>query len=477
MMLNTGDYPDLILYSLSGNLFRLTMSDMAYWANEGIFIPLDKYDPMSFPNIKAAFDEYPAFNEILRGPDGKLYGLPVANDCIHCRYGNNQGLYYMPFIQNNSLKVPETLDELTQYLHWVRDNDANANGNKNDEIPIAFDKETLRIFVAIFAKSFMPFSNINYAGSDYFGIIRNGNKVIEQYRDPQFRETLKYLAGWHREKLIFPDSFTMPQQQLKALATSETPVLAVTASNAANNQGTDYYYRARWLPLLAGPSGERHAFDVGPWSILGPGMIITNKCKDPKLALALYDYLLNFDVMLTGYVGPKGTGWDDADPGAISLVGELATYKILKTYGTADPNTTWDQNHPMLRNRAFRYGEQAIDVPKIEEWLKTGDTALLDSLKTNKSYNEVKNVIQALPRIPFGTPTESAIPPMALNAADTRRIGDINAVLTPMLDQYMVEFITGVKNINNDAAWNAYLADLDRVGSKEKVSIIEKYLK
>jgi len=41
----------------------------------------------------------------------------------------------------------------------------------------------------------------------------------------------------------------------------------------------------------------------------------------------------------------------------------------------------------------------------------------------------------------------------------------------------MVEFITGKRNINSDAAWNSYLADLDRVGSAEKAAIIEKYLK
>jgi hypothetical protein len=158
-------------------------------------------------------------------------------------------------------------------------------------------------------------------------------------------------------------------------------------------------------------------------------------------------------------------------------MGKKSTYKILKTYGTADVNYTWNQNHPMLRNQAFRYGEQATDVPKIQEWLKTGDLSLLDAMKANKSYNEVKNILQASVRIPDGTPIEMAIPPLAMNAADTRRIGDINAVLETALDSYMVEFITGARDVNSDTVWNAYLADLDRMGSKEKAGIIQKYLK
>jgi putative aldouronate transport system substrate-binding protein len=470
VLLNTGDYPDLIMDGSHST--RLSIADLAFYGKEGIFAALDPYDPMSFPNIKAAFDEYPAFNDILRGPDGKLYGLPAANDCIHCRYGNNQGLYYKPFMDAYGKPVPQTLEDLTAYLRWVRDNDVNGNGNRNDEIPIAFEKDTLRVFVDIFAKSFMPFVNINY-----FGLSRNGNQVVEQYKAREFRDTLRYLAGWYREGLILPDSFSQPRQQLQALTTQDTPVIAVSTSNAANNNGTEYYYQARWLPVLTGPTGEKHSFDVGPWSILMAGMFVTDKCKDPKLALALYNYLLNFDVMLDGYYGPKGYGWDDPDPNGISLMGEKAAYKALKTYGTADVNYTWNQNAPMLRNQTWRYGEQANDVPRIQEWLRAGNPSLLDSMKANKSYNEVKNVLQATVRIPDGTPMERAIPPLPMDAADTRRIGDINAVLETALDSYMVEFITGSRDINNDAVWNAYLADLDRMGSREKAGIIQKYLK
>ena len=473
VLLSTGDYPDLIIRPSSGTTYYLTMSDMAFYAKEGIFIPLDQYDPMSFPNIKAAFDEYPAFNDILRGPDGKLYALPTVNDCIHCRYGNNNQLYYQPFIQKYGQKLPETLDEFTTYLRWVRDNDVNENGDPSDEIPLAFDVDTLRIAIETFAKCYMPFVNAN----NYFGLARDGNQVIEQYKDPRFREALKYMAGLYAEKLIYPDSFTQPRQAIQSLSSADTPVLAVVLSNGANNNGTEYYYRARWLPVLKGPTGEKHSFDVGPWSVLSAGMNITDKCKDPKLAIALYNYLLDFEVAITGYLGPKGYGWDWADQGALSLVGGPAKYKTLKLYGTADINYTWNQINPMMRNYAFRYEEQANDVTTAENWLKTGDLSLLDSVKANRSYNEIKNIIQANVRIPDGTPVEMLIPPLAMDDADSRRIGDINAVLNTTLDQAMVQFITGARNITNDTVWNAFLADLDRVGSKEKATIIAKYLK
>ena len=476
VLLNTGDYTDLIIKNYASSQV-LTMAEMVYYASEGIYISLDEYDPMSFPNIKRAFDLYPAFNDMLRSGDGKLYGLPAANEAVHTRFSNNQHLYYQPFMhkyeRDTGRGIPETLDDFTTYLRWIRDTDVNENGNRNDEIPLAFAVNSIRVFVDTFAKCYMPFV---YANS-HFGLAREGRQVVEQYKDPRYREALRYMAQLYSERLVYPDSFTQPQQALQALATADTPVLATVTGGGANNQGTNYYYHARWLPILKGPYGDQHSYDEGPWRYLGASMFVTDKCKDPKLALAFFNYFLNHDVMLDGCFGPKGYGWDDPDPGTLSLIGGPVLYKILKLYGTADLNYTWNQVHPMLRTYEWRYGEQANDVSNIERWLKTGDMSLFDSMKTNPSYNEVKNIIQAVLRIPYETPVERMIPPIPMSDSDAKRVADINVTLNTIIDQAMVGFIVGTRNINNDAVWNAYLADLDRVGSREKATIFEKYLR
>jgi hypothetical protein len=41
----------------------------------------------------------------------------------------------------------------------------------------------------------------------------------------------------------------------------------------------------------------------------------------------------------------------------------------------------------------------------------------------------------------------------------------------------MVEFITGVRDINSDPVWNTYLSDMDRLGSKDLAAIIQRYIK
>jgi putative aldouronate transport system substrate-binding protein len=478
VLLSSGSYPEVIIND------GISYNALIYYSGQGIFLPLDEYDPLSYPNIKAAFDEYPALNQKLRGADGKLYGLPTVNDCLHCIYSGGRIWYRMPWIRDNGLKMPETLAEFTDYLRYVKTHDVNGNG-KNDEIPMAFEKGQLRNFVAYFAKPFMPF----VLSGSYFGLALDNKKVVEQYKDPRFRESLKYLAGIYKEGLILPDSFSMTTDQLRSLTEADTPILAIEAIPWMNN----YHVQpsVRWietfnLPPLIGPDGKtRNAGNQDPWSILGGIYYITDKCKDPELAIALYDYFIKFDVMLDGYIGPKGESWVDADAGTVSILNTPASHRLLATYGTQPYNKTWDQAAPMIRNKKFRLGEQATGVEDMLKWLgidpyfaSRGDPSLRDSLTTNLSYtNEGMWYLHSTENAKYMMPQDVFIPPIALSDDDNARISDINAVLATFIDQAMVEYITGIRNINNDSDWNNYLSEIDRYGSSEMVGLLQKYIK
>ena len=474
ILLSTGDYPEVLFYEGAG----ITLPEMSFYASEGIFIPLDPYDPLSFPNIRQIHEEYPGVRDISRGPDGMMYAIPEVADYFHTRRSNNQHLYHQPFMLRYTAQtgrgVPQTLDEFTTYLRWIRDNDANGNGNPNDEVPLAFASGGLRVFIDYFVKAFMPFVFTQH----HFGLAREGNRVIEQYRDPRFREALVHMAMMYNEGLIYPDSFVQPTQSLQALTSTDPTVLGAVLGGGGNNFGTDYYYWARWLPVLRGPRGDQWTFDMGPWQPLRARVVVTDKCAEPKLAVAFVDWLMNFDVFMTGYLGPQGEAWEYAQPGALNLIGGPAMFNVLRSNGQQIHNTTWNQVFPMNRSFNNIYQEQARDVPNIIRFLETGDSALFAQMSQNPSYNEVKNVIQGMARIPYETPVDRMIPPLpAMSDASTRRIADIDAVLQDTLNQAMVEFIVGIRNINSDAAWNAFLADLERVGSREKASIIERYLR
>jgi putative aldouronate transport system substrate-binding protein len=206
-------------------------------------------------------------------------------------------------------------------------------------------------------------------------------------------------------------------------------------------------------------------------------MAITDKCKDPALAIAWYDYMLGFEVMMDGYIGPKGEAWTEPDSGKLGLNGQPAVYKLLTNFGGQRVNGGWNQANPMVRNSKFRLGEQAIDVDVAQKWWQTGDPSLRDRLVTLGSYNEETNFYFANQDRAWTIPATYFVPPYAPSDTDNARLADIEADLKPYLETSWVEFATGIRDINSDTVWNAYLTELDRLGAGEKAAIIQKYVK
>lgn len=467
-LLNSNDYPDLIRQAYNTN-----NNDMDYYAKQGVYIPLDDYVD-KYPNIAAAYKKYPNLKDFTKGSDGKVYALPEVNDCLHCIYSAGRMWYYMPFTRDNGKKVPQTTDELFEYLKFIRDNDVNGNGKK-DEVPLAFHAGQLRNFISIFAKSFLPWV---YSGQIY-GLALDNGKIVEQYKSDKFKEALLYMKKLYDENLILKDSFSMKADQLRELGESPAgPTIAVSAvswsSDACKKAGeSKRWYQYFILPNVAGPGGSRYSGQQAPQSIFYLGMFVTNKCKNPEAAVALYDYFLNFEVMLDGYIGPKGECWADPDPDAKSLMGDQAKYKLLVTYGAQRVNAGWNQLNPMIRDSNFRLGEQANNFADVEKYISTGDKSLLDSMTKNGSFNEINNYLYTKNgSMPYPMPKNIFLPPLICKDADNTRITDIRTVLDPYLDQTFVAFITGKRNINTE--WDAYLKELDKMGSAEMTSIMQK---
>jgi putative aldouronate transport system substrate-binding protein len=275
----------------------------------------------------------------------------------------------------------------------------------------------------------------------------------------------------------------MTNEQLQSLAQAEPNVLGVLGvpwKNAATLQPSPRWIDFFSLEPLKGPTGQQWGSNGSQAGNRRAPYIITDKCQDPQLAVALDDYLIGYpEVAMHGYIGAKGVAWDDADPDGLGLDGKPAVYKLLVGYGSQPVNGSWDQVAlPMFRAaRWFYIGNQSKDADKAAQWLATGDPSLRQSLLENIDYAEVQWYLTAQQHQKYAKPESMFIPPQALSDDDATRLSDVNAVLSPYKDQAFVEFITGVRNINSDGDWNAYLADLDRLNSKEVLSIRQKYLR
>jgi len=469
VMLNSGDYPDIIFER------NFSIAELDYFGTQqGIFIPLEKYNIRQHKQIDDLIKAFPALDTVIRGTNGQVYGLPYANGCLHCTYRSGRAAFYMPFIRDNNLKMFETYDEMADYLRWVRDNDANRNGDRTDEIPMMWRASDTRNAIAFFAKGFMPFK----MSESYFGMGLNNRRVVEQYREPEFRDTLRFIAQLYRENLIAPDSFTMTNDEGRALGYSNPNRVAVYGMTQMNAMMTTN--DARWIetmimPVLRGRGGNRYAPNYSPWQNLGVKMVVTDKCKNPEAAIRVYEAMLSLEMNQLSTIGHKGETWDDPDPGSLSISNGPPLWKQI-TGVVAPLNTTIISTYVGWYNE-WRYGIQGFEMDKINAWLANWDPAVLDSLTRNGSYNEAHNYIESLKMTPYAMPDSDFIPPFGMSESDNSRIADIMVNFNRYLDTAMVEFITGVRNINNDADWNTFNNELDRLGATERANIIQKYMR
>jgi putative aldouronate transport system substrate-binding protein len=467
IMLSTGTYPDILMDT------DMNPVDVAYYGSQGIFQALDAYDPLGYPNIKKGYADFPAMLDKVKGSDGRIYGLPWINECLHCLFNYGRAFYYMPWFRDSNRRPPQTQGEFIEALRWIQNTDLNKNGRK-DEIPLAFNSASTENFIAYIMKSFMP-----YVGG---GIALYDKKVTEQYKDPLYREGLRLISRLYQEGLILQDSFTMNAEQFRALMMNADPVVGFAMVNWPNSY-SDWSRQVDYInaDTLKGPGGQRYAPNKDPWSIMWPGFYVTDKCNDPELAVALYDYFLNDDAHLSGCLGPRGVIWDWADPGALGVGGGTPVYKSLQI--PADFQTTnyaFDEHFvPSIRRASFFFnGRQTALAREVIDWINTGNPAARQTLTLPDNagdaqetywYNTMRKYLD------YRIPDEYFIPPISYSEDDNRRIADINATLVSYIQQAAVQFITGARSLDND--WNAYLAELDRLGSAEKARITQKYIR
>lgn len=197
-----GDIPDMIFGGGAGG------SDFAVY--NGLFTDLVPLIESSAPNVKKMFSDKPEIRAMVTQLDGKIYSLPQYVD------------YQVPVIPSMlinktwldrlGLKVPANWDELKAVLIAFRDNDANGNGDKNDEIPMDFiGMGSTWSCVYLLGGLGIPYSN----ESHYF---IEGGKIKDLFFDERYKAFMLFLQDLYAENLIYKEVVTHDYAQYQSLA-------------------------------------------------------------------------------------------------------------------------------------------------------------------------------------------------------------------------------------------------------------------
>jgi putative aldouronate transport system substrate-binding protein len=266
-----------------------------------------------------------------------------------------------------------------------------------------------------------------------------------------YRSALAYMNKLYREKLLYEGTFTMDNNQVRALINSPgEPVLFMGQSHNViyvdASQNLELYTHERALAPLAGPDGTRYA-SFQPTNV-NPGGAISSTCKNVEKAAAFLDIWYTFEGARNMINGVQGVNWDYPDPGSVNIYGGIPGFKRLTEYNLAPQENCWEPVRIVW--------EPAIDWPPGLQGARNPDYndpsigAQLRAFETIEKYRPVyQDKYQSLPLLKF-------------TADENEALSTLQVSLDNYIKQMRVAFITGERNLSTD--WDTYVRGLESQG-------------
>ena len=313
-----GDLPDAFMGVGFSNY------DLATYGDDGTFIDLTPYiNADVMPNLTAILEAHPEIRAAITQADGKIYGLPSAEQMGTAGIGKEEdySIFTIPqfsminkaWLDDLGLEVPTTLDQLHDVLKAFKDNDMAAKmygAAAGSTIPmsVGFDQWCWgqNIFYAGFGFTNWPNDVINDL------VLQPDGKVNFVCDDDSYREAMTYFHDWYAEGLIDLEMFSQDTTQL--MAKCQQGYVGVSTwwyiEELMGSYSKDYVF----LPVLDGPSGT-HNVTVRTGGATSSGQLsITEVCKSPENLLKFFDKWYDGEIVMQLQYGPIGdwfTGQDE----------------------------------------------------------------------------------------------------------------------------------------------------------------------
>lgn len=441
LVLGSGDLPDVIMG------FAVTPTQQLIYGTQGDFLDLAPFIEKYGVETKKMFAQVAGVQEAITAPGGKIYGLPLVNECFHCSMSQKLWIY-KPWLDKLGLKMPTTTDELYEVLKAFKTKDPNGNG-KADEIPLA----GAAVGPAVNIDSFIMNAFTLNPGNANRLFVNNG-KVDVPYNKPEWKEGLAYLNKLYTEGLIAPQSFTQDRDQAKQMG--ENPDINILGAAVAQHNGVFTTFSGpskRWLdvvtvPPLKGPKGVQ----ITPFSnSVSQGMyVITRAAKNPEAAFRMADLLYTQEMTLREVEGRPDQEWKYASQGEIGINGKPAIWKYTDQKLSTVQNVKWSQTAPTLRTNDFRLGLLADPKNPLEVIL----------------YNETKNNYE-----PYRQKADAVLPQLFFTNEQAMELADMEKTITDHVKEMIARFTIGDANL--DKEWDGYLKNLENMKLKQYLQIYQ----
>jgi putative aldouronate transport system substrate-binding protein len=446
LILASGDYPD-VFYGVN-----LTRDELLTYGGQGALIRLnDLIDKHGFEVLRC-FKEYPSLKSFITAPDGGIYSLFYINECYHCSMSMKMWIQRF-WLKDLGLKMPETTDDFARALRAFKDRDPNKNGKK-DEIPLSGAVKN-----SWWGDPYNFLLNAFIYNDGGQRLLLKSGVVDFAANKGEWRDGLRYIRGLYAEGLIDPAAFT--QDQAAEVKLGENPDVCILGATGAGYPGNFTQRSAASLregmydavPALKGPAGVRNSayFPQDP----GLGRFAISKtCKYPEVAFKWNDLRLNLEESINFNYGLRGVYWEWASPGEVGLDGKPATWRWIK-----DPpipsNVKWNMWGDFYYPTSWRVG-QSID----KNW------DMYDPKQLNARLH-----VETANKMEPAKPAEY-YPSVWMTKDVSSELAQLGTQIQTYVTESTVRFVVG--DLNLDAAWDSYVAELDKMGLRRYIELYQK---
>ncbi len=403
-------------------------------------------------NFKADLDKKAGSWEANTAPDGAIYALPqgpaawlVTNSTAMRHWIKTD--FLNKYTAATGKGMPGTTDEYFAYMVWCRDNIPGSIGWSGSEKRTVWYARPTDFLMHAFTWN----SKDGYYEVD--------DKIHANFVEPDYREGLKFLNKMMEEGLMDENYADNDENQLKTLvAMNNGNTVASGSWGGMHNAATDNKIKNSYqiVPPLKGPKGFQNAFYNISDYLAKPGpVIIPSNSAKPELAMAWFDSCYDIEVSFRQRYGEKGVDWEVPPPTELAVDGGPGIYRDLTNQWNVPTYSHWFTSGPSLYRPYF----MAVPQPK-----------------TDKNGNEIHDLEKSLydATVLFEKYIKPCtIPDFYFDEATSIKANEIYQLVDSRSRATITEFIYGTKDINDDAVWAAYVADLKASGLDDYLKIMQ----
>jgi putative aldouronate transport system substrate-binding protein len=461
LMISSGDTTDILDVSLNAE------TTLNYGSN-GAFLVLNKWlaDPVMAPNWnKVPADEKAIMTRTVTSADGNIYAFPNYTP-QNWNTTPNRLWINSAWLKKLGLKSPTTTAELKDVLIAFRDKDPNGNGRR-DEIGITgvFGDTYGNDVIMTLVNSFI------YWRKGLLGLDEAGNKVIAPFTDPAFRQALVYLNDLYRERVLDSAIFTNNNEQFKGVLNMDpmTVGLISVGSHSGLFPGMATYDNKNYdqmdlIAPLKGPNGVAWSPYYEQSGFRDGYVFASSKYKEESFKLL--ESFMDVEVAIISRWGQEGVDFSrkpedkakyrDRAARVIAGIYPDVTLVILNDTWTKPNNSFWRLSNPCYIPIEYHEATANTWTPPYDPADKNNAASIFHGIYYPDAH----------PKFTF---------PENLNYSldEATKIAETVTNINTALDQYMAEFITGVRDISSNAAWNDYIAEFNKMGLQQWIDVAQ----